>query len=309
MASRKIEDLYKDFQPLVRKFLDEANQLTSPWQTFITDGFRSFEEQDALFAQGRTTPGKIVTNARGGQSWHNYGLAVDVAFQKDGKLSYDSGLYAKIAPIGKRLGFIWGGDWKKFIDKPHFAWHPDVTLAQAQAGKRPKGDSVPDKFIQVQIKDWEKVLSNSLICDDVYKYVELSGDPAKASFEEVQRVIGGFKSRSTDLQNKLTTAETEVKNRTEQVGRLKERLLETAKLHNEELTKLKTASKGIEEIRGLYEARVKVLEGQLDVCGVEKGKLAQKIAELQQEEISPERLLDIIIRLLGKLKAVRKWMK
>jgi hypothetical protein len=55
----------------------------------ITDGFRSFAEQDAIFAQGRTTPGRIVSNARGGQSNHNYGLAVDLYPVLDGRVFTD----------------------------------------------------------------------------------------------------------------------------------------------------------------------------------------------------------------------------
>jgi hypothetical protein len=55
----------------------------------ITDGFRSFAEQDALFAQGRTTRGKIVTKAKGGESNHNYGLAVDLYPVLDGRVLTD----------------------------------------------------------------------------------------------------------------------------------------------------------------------------------------------------------------------------
>jgi peptidoglycan L-alanyl-D-glutamate endopeptidase CwlK len=118
--SRSIVDLDKRFQPLVRQLLDEANKLTSPWLTFITDGFRTYAEQAKLYAQGRTAPGKIVTNAPPGTSNHEKGLAVDLAFQKDGLLSYDVDLYGKIVPIARKLNIDWGGDWTGFPDKPHF---------------------------------------------------------------------------------------------------------------------------------------------------------------------------------------------
>lgn len=120
MASRRIEDLDIRLQPLVRDLLARANQVTAPWQTFITDGFRSYAEQAALYAKGRTAPGKIVTNAKPGTSNHEKGLAVDLAFQNGGRLSYDEALYKKIVPIAKSLGFDWGGDWSGFPDKPHF---------------------------------------------------------------------------------------------------------------------------------------------------------------------------------------------
>ncbi len=167
--SRRVEDLYETFQPKVKELLAEANRLTAPWKTFITDGFRSYAEQNALYAKGRTSSGKVFTNAKGGQSWHNFGLAVDIAFQKDGKLSYANTHYNKIVPIAKRLGLKWGGDWKNFPDKPHFEYHPNITLTQARAGKRPKGDIMPsvdeltkmrlerDKNWRLYVKEKEKV--------------------------------------------------------------------------------------------------------------------------------------------------------
>ena len=85
-------------------------------------GLRTIEEQDALYAKGRTTPGSIVTNAPGGLSWHNYGLAVDVVF-KDAKGNWtwaDSCDWEGLGQVGKMFGFEWGGDWTRFPDLPHF---------------------------------------------------------------------------------------------------------------------------------------------------------------------------------------------
>lgn len=137
MSSRSIEDLYPPVQPLFRKLLEEANKVTAPYATFITDGYRSNAEQDELYAQGRTKPGSIVTNARGGQSTHNYGLAVDLAFQKDGKLFYTNDLYQKIFIIARSMGFELGADWASFPDKPHFQYTKGLTIAQLKAGQRP----------------------------------------------------------------------------------------------------------------------------------------------------------------------------
>jgi D-alanyl-D-alanine carboxypeptidase/LysM domain len=98
----------------------------------ITQGLRTWEEQDALFAQGRTAPGKIVTNARGGQSWHNFGLAFDiVVLDSLGKADWDTAHpgWSRAAAIGKSLGLEWGGDWSKFKDLPHFQRIGDLTLA------------------------------------------------------------------------------------------------------------------------------------------------------------------------------------
>lgn len=85
----------------------------------VTQGFRSIEEQNRLYAQGRTAPGKIVTNARGGQSNHNFGKAVDFAFVFNGEISWDENLYKNIGRWARIVGLKWGGNWKSIKDKPH----------------------------------------------------------------------------------------------------------------------------------------------------------------------------------------------
>jgi len=90
---------------------------------------RTFKEQDALYAQGRTVKGKIVTNAKGGLSMHNYGLALDIVLiMNDGSASWDikgdfdgdrKSDWMEIVTIFKQYGWEWGGDWK-FTDYPHF---------------------------------------------------------------------------------------------------------------------------------------------------------------------------------------------
>lgn len=87
----------------------------------VVQGLRTFEEQDALFARGRTEPGPIVTQARGGESNHNFGLAADLCPFTDGTPDWDAPIDVWTA-VGKTAiahGLEWGGQWKKFIDKPH----------------------------------------------------------------------------------------------------------------------------------------------------------------------------------------------
>lgn len=96
----------------------------------ITSAFRTPEEQDALFAQGRTLDGNIVTNAKAWQSFHNYGLAVDICLlHKDGSISYSAtedldndklADFTEIVNIFKQKGWEWAGDWKTFKERPHF---------------------------------------------------------------------------------------------------------------------------------------------------------------------------------------------
>ncbi len=90
-------------------------------QIEVVQGLRTFAEQDALFAQGRTKPGPIVTRARGGQSNHNYGLAVDLVPFNNGQPNWNAPLsvWTTIGMAAHNLGLQWGGDWKKFVDKPH----------------------------------------------------------------------------------------------------------------------------------------------------------------------------------------------
>jgi peptidoglycan L-alanyl-D-glutamate endopeptidase CwlK len=96
----------------------------------ITHTLRTITEQDALYAQGRTKPGKKITNAKGGQSFHNYGMAFDICLIIDGKeASWDmlkdfdgdkEADWMEIVHIAKKHGWEWGGDWTKFKDYPHF---------------------------------------------------------------------------------------------------------------------------------------------------------------------------------------------
>jgi hypothetical protein len=98
----------------------------------VTSTLRTYAEQDKLYSQGRTTKGSIVTNAKGGQSNHNFGTALDVVpivnNKADWKTTTDT--WNKIAKVGKDLGFQWGGDWKGLVDKPHFEMQFGNSLAQ-----------------------------------------------------------------------------------------------------------------------------------------------------------------------------------
>ncbi len=89
----------------------------------VTGTKRSFEEQDALYSKGRTAPGPKVTNAKGGQSLHNWGVAFDCVPVVNGVTVYDNDeLWSKIGHIGASCGLEWGGTWTSFPDKPHFQY-------------------------------------------------------------------------------------------------------------------------------------------------------------------------------------------
>ncbi|WP_379161307.1 M15 family metallopeptidase [Paenibacillus sp. sgz5001063] len=114
----------------------------------ITQGMRTIAEQNALYAQGRTQKGTIVTNARGGSSYHNYGLAMDFALLLPGgqNVSWDMNLngdgdkladWQEVVQEAKKLGFEWGGDWTSFKDYSHLQMAFGLTVAQLKRGQRP----------------------------------------------------------------------------------------------------------------------------------------------------------------------------
>lgn len=109
----------------------------------VAQGYRSKTEQNALYAQGRTKPGSIVTNAKGGQSNHNFGVAVDLClYSSDGKkVIWESttSRWKKVVAAMKAEGFKWGGDWKTFKDYPHFELCDAVSgeKVPAQKNKNP----------------------------------------------------------------------------------------------------------------------------------------------------------------------------
>ena len=90
----------------------------------IISGTRTYAEQDALYAQGRTSAGDIVTNARGGHSNHNFGIAFDIGVFSGNRYLPESPLYKAVGALGMELGLEWGGNWKTIVDQPHFQLRP-----------------------------------------------------------------------------------------------------------------------------------------------------------------------------------------
>jgi LAS superfamily LD-carboxypeptidase LdcB len=104
----------------------------------ITSARRTFAEQTALYAKGRTAKGPKVTNGRAGFSWHNFGTAYDLTLFSGKNPVWDSPKYARAGEIGEELGLEWGGRWKKLVDRPHFQRRMTLTLAEARS-KWPTG--------------------------------------------------------------------------------------------------------------------------------------------------------------------------
>lgn len=116
------------YQPFVMKLNTLLNACRARGQDYVaTSGLRTYAEQDALYAKGRTTgiAGHTVTNARGGYSAHNFGVSIDLAphvgGQYAGKLNpdYAPRNYIILGEEAPRVGLEWGGGWVSFKDEPH----------------------------------------------------------------------------------------------------------------------------------------------------------------------------------------------
>lgn len=132
--SRKLEDLLPPVRERVERMIADCK--AEGIDLLVTSTYRDNASQDALYAQGRTAPGRIVTNARSGQSYHNYRCAVDVVPIRNGKAIWNAKdpVWQRIGALGKAAGLEWAGDWKRFKEFPHFQYTGGLTLAQLQNG-------------------------------------------------------------------------------------------------------------------------------------------------------------------------------
>lgn len=121
-SEREIATLLPEVRPIARALVQKA--AASGIQIRIIDGTRTWAEQDALYAKGRTAPGKIVTNARGGHSNHNFGIAFDVGVFSGDRYLGESPKYRAVGVLGMELGLEWGGNWTSIVDQPHFQLRP-----------------------------------------------------------------------------------------------------------------------------------------------------------------------------------------
>lgn len=115
--------LHPKFKPIALAAWTEAQAaMPANVKIIVVQGLRTFAESDALYAQGRTAPGAIVTKAGAGQSYHNYGLAFDFAMITNGKDDNSVGPnWLKVVSIMESHGMYWGGHFPEgFHDDPHF---------------------------------------------------------------------------------------------------------------------------------------------------------------------------------------------
>lgn len=123
-------------KPLVQR---KANEVIADMKALglpvrVNEGYRSPARQEALYAQGRTAPGAIVTNARAGQSLHNYGVAVDFVFTQYGYNATEA-QWQTLGHVAESKGFEWGGRWSTLVDKPHCQLLLGYTLEDFETGR------------------------------------------------------------------------------------------------------------------------------------------------------------------------------
>ncbi len=140
--SRELSLLHPGTRRKVTAWLDECR--SKGYNVLVYETFRTEAEQDALYAQGRTKPGSVVTNASGASylSCHQWGIAVDFCQNKAGDM-YPEPFMTEVAGIAKRHGLDWGGGWTSLRDKPHLqdrdflqgGQSPKPLIAKYGAGK------------------------------------------------------------------------------------------------------------------------------------------------------------------------------
>jgi peptidoglycan L-alanyl-D-glutamate endopeptidase CwlK len=138
----KLRSLLPEAADRFRPFIAEARRvaLVKYGCDYVAiSGHRTWETQDLLYDRGRTSPGAKVTNARGGYSNHNFGIALDFGVFRNGKY-LDSDDPSTAAVVHRNAGAIasdfdieWGGDWTSFKDFPHFEIPTGLTMAQKRA--------------------------------------------------------------------------------------------------------------------------------------------------------------------------------
>jgi len=137
-SAKNVATLHNKVQQIFKNWILECQVLAKAYgyEYKAISGNRTWEEQAKIYEQGRTAPGKIVTNAKPGYSNHNYGIAVDMGVFKEGKYldgskpSEAEAFHRKAAEVAEKYNIEWGGSWKSFKDYPHFEYRTGKTLSQ-----------------------------------------------------------------------------------------------------------------------------------------------------------------------------------
>ena len=132
--SRDLNELLPQVKTKVEHFIQLCKD--NNIDLLVTSTYRDFESQAALYSQGRTSSGKIVTNAGPGDSYHNWRCAIDVVPLVNGKADWDGShpVWAEIGRLGKEAGLEWAGEWVHFKELAHFQYSGGLTIAKLKEG-------------------------------------------------------------------------------------------------------------------------------------------------------------------------------
>lgn len=183
---RGVEYLIPKAQVECNKFISACE--SKGLKVKITDTLRTKQEQDALYAQGRTKAGSIVTNVKYPNSMHNWGVAWDFC-RADGRDAYDNSdrFFEKCGEVAVSLGLIWGGNWKSIIDRPHVQlsdWGDTPTQLKNEYGD-------PDTF-KKYFKDLgndDKLTTLREGCEGFQVFI-LQGFLFKSDIKEIDGIFG-----------------------------------------------------------------------------------------------------------------------
>lgn len=157
LKSRDISRLRSDVAANCRAFIQWCAAEGLP--VLVVETVRDLEYQASLYAQGRTKPGKIITNQRTPSfHWDKVGLAFDICKNVKGHEYDDADFFRRCGAIGKEMGFTWGGDWKSLPDKPHFQWDDGgrYTAAMVRKGQLPRTMPLYKEVDKAMTKDEAK---------------------------------------------------------------------------------------------------------------------------------------------------------
>jgi hypothetical protein len=198
--SRNIDDLHPTVARGCREFIKRMAAAGYD-RVGISSTLRDNVYQDWLFAQGRTRPGNIVTNARAGQSIHNYGLAFDFFRNVSGQAFNDRtpeerAFWDTGGRIWVEMGGVWGGNWTSFPDRPHCEFLGGLNLRGLQAGaKLPQDSKMP----------WEIKKQNEEIIKMAYKTIEEMPEWAQPGIRQLveMRVLNGRSADNLDVDENM----------------------------------------------------------------------------------------------------------
>ena len=202
LKSRDINLLRSDVAANCHKFVELCKAAGYP--VLVTNTVRDDEYQAYLYEQGRTRSGGIVTNSKVPTfHWVEAGLAFDICKNVKGQEYSDNNFWKGVSAIGKKMGFTWGGDWKTFVDKPHFQWDAGgkYTSTMVRAKKFPPAMPLYEEEDDMTEAEVIKIIEK-YFADKEKKQVS---SWAKASFEKAKKngILDGTKPQGNATREQI----------------------------------------------------------------------------------------------------------